>query len=114
MGDRGNVLIGYKDRPGVYLYTHWEGTELPKTVQKALAKRWRWDDEAYLTRIIFDEMTDGQHGRENGFGISTDMLDNQIARPIINLDCYNKTVTIGCSIWTFEEYINDNLDDMWF
>ena len=30
MEDRANVYVTYSDKePGVYLYTHWLGTELP-------------------------------------------------------------------------------------
>lgn len=31
MGDRANVYVHEGDQPGVYLYTHWSGHELPET-----------------------------------------------------------------------------------
>jgi hypothetical protein len=64
MGDRGQVKIG-----GVTLYTHWGGYTLKADVQRAIAKKWRWGDTSYLTRIIFDEMKGDDRG-ETGFGIS--------------------------------------------
>ena len=66
MGDRGNVKVD-----GVYLYTHDMGTSLPFVVKRALRKQWRWDDSAYLARIIFCEMIKGREQDEFGFGIST-------------------------------------------
>ncbi len=81
MGDRANCIIDQKwsddnETPAVWLYTHWTGHDLPRTVQKALARRVRWDDPSYLARIVFDQMTAGQHGEETGFGITTEMTDN--------------------------------------
>lgn len=78
MGDRANVVVRqYGERPPVVLYSHWGGTELAETVQEALKKRWRWDDHAYLTRIVFEQMIGSQRDTETGFGISTDFPDNE-------------------------------------
>ena len=74
MGDRANVYIHQDDEPGVYLYTHWTGTELPQTVRASLISprgQARIDDIAYLTRIIFEDMLDGSFGTETGYGIAT-------------------------------------------
>lgn len=90
MGDRGQVLI--KDN-GVYLYTHWSATELTGQVAMALAKQWRWDDPDYLTRIIFDAMTENSHGRETGNGIGTKQAGD-IWR-LITVDCEGKTVEVA-------------------
>jgi hypothetical protein len=91
MGDRGNVVI--RGRYGdVWLYTHSCGTDLKDIVQKALARKQRWDDEAYLARIVFSEMlihADDLSG-EYGFGISTHMCDNE--HGIIVLDVPNQKV----------------------
>lgn len=84
MGDRGNVYVHDGDKPGVYLYTHWAGSELAETVQTALRKRWRWDDAAYLARIIFCEMVKESPMDETGYGISTGICDNE--HPIIDVD----------------------------
>jgi hypothetical protein len=85
MGDRANVRMKYDtdDQP-IYLYTHWTGTELPATVQRALKRKLRWNDGAYLARIIFDEMTRGVQGQETGFGIAPFVCDNE--HPVIEVD----------------------------
>lgn len=66
MGDRAQVFM--KDE-GVYLYTHWGAPGLVKTVQRALARRERWNDPEYLARIIFCEMVKGEEHEPTGFGI---------------------------------------------
>lgn len=77
---------------GVYLYTHWGAGTLEHSVRLALSKRWRWDDEEYLTRIIFDTMSAGEQGVETGFGISTsEHGDNEI---LIIVDCESKEVVV--------------------
>jgi hypothetical protein len=94
MGDRANIVVKQgKDLPPVILYTHWEGYELPETLRFALAKRWRWNDHAYLTRIIFDVMTAGSQGEETGFGISTGLPDNE--HPLLIVDPTDQTVAVG-------------------
>jgi hypothetical protein len=98
MGDRGNIKIG-----GVYLYTHWGGSEIKQTLQKALKKKWRWDDESYLARIIFCEMIRGEESGETGFGISTGIVDNEY--DILEVDVANQTVQEGKRKWSFEEFI---------
>jgi hypothetical protein len=73
MGDRANVYIHEGDEPGVYLYTHWTGTELPDTVRASLDSprgRSRYNDAAYLARIIFEDMISDDLGSETGYGIS--------------------------------------------
>lgn len=93
MGDRGNIIVEQgDDLPPVVLYTHWGGYMLPETLQVALAKRWRWDDHAYLTRIIFDTMTEGNYGSETGFGISTGLPDNE--HPLLVVDPTTQTVKV--------------------
>lgn len=76
MGDRANVYVHEGNRPGVYLYTHWDGSRLPQTVLKALQRgRGRWNDVQYLTRIIFCEMIQDDVLGETGYGISADVGD---------------------------------------
>lgn len=98
MGDRGNIAIRQRlSKEYIYLYTHWEGSELPETLQTALASpegRGRWTDEAYLARIIFDHMT-GLAGGETGFGISTSPPDNE--HPFLVVDCARQVVEIHSS-----------------
>jgi hypothetical protein len=104
MEDRANVYVTYSDKePGVYLYTHWLGTELPLLVQEALKKQVRWNDTSYLTRIIFDTMTEGCHGQETGFGISSYVGDGE--NRVINVIVEENIISIRDEIWTFQEYI---------
>ena len=74
MGDRGVIQVNqshFDQGIGVIsLYTHWGGGELPQVLARALARSSdRWNDEAYLTRIIFNEMTKGREMDSIGFGI---------------------------------------------
>lgn len=123
MGDRGNIVVKQQDGGEVYLYTHWGGTGLANDLQIALAKRWRWNDPAYLTRIIFDVMTTGDHGEETGYGISTSPPDNE--HPYLLVDTGEQKVAFthdvkrdwasgnaGGTVYTFEEYIAVDPDDL--
>jgi hypothetical protein len=107
MGDRGNIKIGK-----VYLYTHWGGSGIKQVVQNALKRRQRWNDEAYLTRIIFCELLKGDDdvlNGETGYGISTHICDNE--HNIIRVNTKKQTVYetnedgIIIKIWSFEEFI---------
>ena len=55
------------------MYQHSDGYCLAEEVQQALEKMQRWDDEEYLTRIIFATMlkTTNSIDSELGFGIGT-------------------------------------------
>ena len=118
MGDRANCIVMQnafnEDHPPVWLYTHWGGYNLPQAVQKAMQRKERWDDPAYLTRIIFDVMTEGQHGGETGFGISTSMCDNE--HDLIVVDPGKKQVRLESpndrsvlKQWSFEEFCTADL-----
>lgn len=85
MGDRANIVI-CEDGTRIYLYTHWSGYEAPETLRKALARKQRWDDPAYLARIIFCEMVKGSEADETGFGISTRQQDNEYPLLIVDMD----------------------------
>ena len=102
MGDRGNIKVG-----NVYLYIHWGGSTLKGVLIRALKRKQRWNDEAYLTRIIFCEMMAEEQESldgETGFGISTKIQDNE--HPILEVDCKTQTIKIeGNVIATFREFI---------
>ena len=118
MGDRSNVVV--KDgQSQVWLYGHWNGESYVNDTQAALARRVRWNDPSYLARIIFDQLTDGQHGEETGFGISTSIGDNN--RPILVVDVRRQIIYLlpkrtltpdgivpndyePSERWTFEEF----------
>lgn len=116
MGDRANILIknGESDS-GVYLYTHWYGTELPYTLRDALLHKQRWNDTAYLARIIFCEMVDGKEREFTGFGISTFACDGSDRILVIN--CFDQTVQRNEQKWSFNDYINltdEQLENVWY
>ena len=94
MGDRANVKILQRHAEGsVYLYTHWGGSALASTLQRALMRKQRWDDEAYLARIIFSEMVKGAEEAPTGCGIATSPPDN--GHQIRTVDCKDQYVRIG-------------------
>src|SRR5436190_12468621 len=104
MGDRAQVAINNGKHISIYLYTHWNGSELANTVKRALARRQRWTDSEYLTRIIFCEMVKGQEDAETGFGIGiSEHGDNE--HPLIVLNCAKQKVWVGDNDpVTFEQF----------
>jgi hypothetical protein len=93
MGDRAQIAIkdSGTDRR-VYLYTHWTGSELIPTLRRALARKQRWDDSCYLTRIIFCEMVKGDENSETGFGIDT-AQHGDVYYKIPVLDCDTQMIS---------------------
>lgn len=88
MGDRGNIEIrqpGTQD--SVFLYTHWRGSIVCEILADAIVKG-RNGDPSYFTRIVFDEMVNGDRGT-TGFGISVGNIeDNEYDVPVVS---WNKT-----------------------
>ena len=116
MGDRANVFVvedeGNNKEEGVYLYTHWGGSELPKTVARALDRgRERWGDTPYLTRIIFSEMIKREVEGLTGYGISTKQIYGDDDR-IITIYPERKELYILSSgrYYSFEEFIRAQPD----
>jgi|SRR3972149_913672 len=107
MGERGQILI--KDT-GVYLYTHWTGYNLKQILQKALAKKWGWDVASYLTRIIFDVMTEGKHGEKTGYGIS-DNQQSDLNWPLLIVDVKNQMVIEELKLWSFENFLKEKFEE---
>ncbi len=112
MGDRAQVKIidsmqSAKDQGQVYLYTHWDGTELVEDVRTALKREQRWDDAPYLTRIIFDEMTKGCQGSETGNGIMTYEVSDA-SHDLIVVDTKTQTITVKNVSQSFEAFINED------
>ena len=110
MGDRGNIVMDYSEETDdqdqdrrIFFYTHWSGSELKSIVQTALRKRWRWDDPSYLSKIIFWELVKGNEERETGYGIAPHEIDNE--HPYVIVTPSQQIVTEGETIWTFEEFI---------
>lgn len=97
MGDRGQIVVRENAGKPVYLYAHNKGWCLRDILKAALAKRARWDDAPYLTRIIFSEMVKGHEDSYTGFGISASAFRDASA---INIDVGAQTVD-GVSFETF-------------
>lgn len=110
MGDRSNVVILHGKDLGVGIYTHWNGSKLPKMVKLALKNaKPRWDDDIYFTRMIFDSLLTQvcAHNTELGWGLypytGTVLCEEEHETVFINIA--NQTVQIGESIRSFEDYL---------
>ena len=92
MGGRYIIVQDGAEDTRIYLYTQWGGSQIAFVLQTALKRRARWDDAPYLTRIIFDALTDGRQGQETGFGISTKICDND--NPGLLVDVTSEIVAV--------------------
>ena len=111
MGDRANVKV-VDGASTVFLYTHWGGSELPETLQRVLARRLRWDDGQYLSRIIFCEMVKGHEDGETGFGISSNCGDGD--ERILTVDVRKQKVFInGGDGIPFDSYASRKYKPKW-
>jgi hypothetical protein len=120
MGDRANIHVEDSGNDsGVWLYTHWRGSELPDLLQMALARKVRWNDTSYLTRIIFDTMSSGYYGDEMGFGISAEVGDGEDRVLEVNVELKTVTAIVRGKVmatWSFVDYIaleQQTLDNFW-
>lgn len=125
MGDRSNIVIASQSTHGkrfkqilrpdtgcqpVVLYSHWGGTEMPTDLRDALALRQRWNDPAYLARIIFREMGAGKPG-ETGFGICAgELADNEYLIAVVDTEeqtvgFYRQSEDFPVVRFTIEQYI---------
>ena len=118
MGDRGNIVIEFAPKQErIYLYTHWGGSQIGADLQRALAKRWRWTDTAYLTRIIYDTLVGIQVGTETGFGIAVAAPDNEhpyiVVRPDVQTVTYeSEDGNVLAGPYSFDAFLTlDEPDD---
>lgn len=105
IGDRAEILI---EDTRVRLYTHWQGPKAPERLAKALSHKARWNDPAYLARIIFEEMLEHAPRDYTGFGISDSHV---VGAKVIEVDCQNREVTYRHKEYSFSEFverINEN------
>lgn len=51
MGDRATLQLTFGDQGGIYLYTHWNGHDMPLRLQSALALA-QGDARNYLWSIV--------------------------------------------------------------
>ena len=87
---------------GVYLYQHHDGYHLPMEVAHALSLKERWDDEEYLTRIVFDTMKDGSRATTTGYGIGTE--EHGDIEYLVVLDVDNQTVEV--KTWLLDKLVS--------
>jgi len=109
MSTRAQICVE-DDHSKVYLYQHWDGDEIGESLQNALKKKWRWNDTPYLTRIIFDAMTETSHGEETGYGIASTPFGRVAYQLIVDTD--NQTVTNKNKRLTFREFCELNKADL--
>lgn len=103
MGDRANILLKQEDGDKIYLYTHWKGYKIKQIVASALKRgESRWDDEPYLSRIIFSELIrDDVLGLTN-YGLTTYLTDGE--HNVVEIDIKAQTANgIG-----FAQFIKEN------
>lgn len=96
MGDRAHVYVHEGDRPGVWIYTHWRGYELPELVRDALntpQARARIHDTGYLTRILISQLTAGADP-ETGWGVDTVPSDTGDGHRVVDVDTAAGTVQL--------------------
>lgn len=104
MGDRANICVKSKYSE-VYLYTHCGGTELPEILKYGLIRgQSRWDDDAYLARILFCEMVRNEMDGTTGYGISSAPGDGEDRILTVDTDAQTVTWPSGATS-TFEEFV---------
>lgn len=109
MGTRRNIKMMQDGGTAMFFYQHWDGDELPSTLQSALKRgKERWDDEPYLGRIIFSEMIAPNPMELTGFGLTTYPTDGTI---ICTVDASKKTVEYKGKTYSFDEYCELSLSE---
>ena len=106
MGERNCI---YLENDGIYFYSHWDTKEdLMKIVKSALKRgKQRWDDRAYLNRIIFSELIKNEIMELTGYGIGNDDMGGSV---VITINVDNQRIN-GVAFDTFIEESNDLEDD---
>ena len=121
MGDRSNIVVVQPDNSRIFLYGHWMGDDNYRVAGQVLSRQERWNDHAYIARMLFSLMTSHDPNSDTGFGISNHMCDNEY--PIVVIDPQKQTVHLEQYIWgevtdgsnrfepitptvSFEEFVN--------
>jgi hypothetical protein len=73
-----------------------------------MARRVRWEDAEYLTRIIFCEMVKGNETAETGFGIGLSKHGDS-NNPLIVVDVATQTVKVGRKQWSFAFFADNEV-----
>ena len=122
MGCRGTIEVWEngdapksEERP-VVLYTHWGAKEMEDDLRDVLSRKQRWNDPAYLSRMIFSRMIRNDIDGELNYGILTDNVGD--AEIEIIIDCNRQEVIVKGwdenDTYTFDEFIDpDELNKDW-
>lgn len=105
MGDRANIKFIDSQKGEIYFYTHWNGSNLSNVLKEALIRgESRWNDDQYLSRIIFSEMIKDDVLDTTGYGISTYLGDG--ADKVLIVDSNNQVViSYDGTKKTFKQFI---------
>jgi hypothetical protein len=113
MGCRGTIEVwNDADAPKseetpVVLYTHWGAKEMEDDLKDVLSRKKRWNDPAYLSRMIFNRMTRNDADGETGYGILTGNVHD--AEREIVVDCNSQEVIVKGwdknNVYTFDDFI---------
>lgn len=115
MGDRGNILVvdefielsgARRTSSTVFIYSHNHGSHLQKLLKLALSSFVRWDDAAYLTRLIVDTVSDNVGNKVTGLGISSTLGDNEWGRPVLVVRPHYQTVGLWFTELELESYLD--------
>lgn len=116
MGDRSNIVVVQPDNSRIWLYGHWMGEDNFRVAGEVLSRRERWNDHAYLARMLFSKMVEGDLQSDTGYGISNTMCDNEYF--IVVIDPKQQTVHLEQYLWgqselteitlpvSFEDFVN--------
>ena len=112
MGDRAHIVVK-GDGSKVFLYTHWEGSNIADVVKGALKRvPGRWQDVAYLTRAMFCQfMIDANNEvmgdivkMETGFGIASRACEDTSRDIVVDVDKQTVKLPRRTAV-SFEEFV---------
>ena len=103
MGNRRNIRLVYSDGNEIFLYTHWGAYQMPHQLRDVLARRERWDDEAYLARMIFSRIVKDDVDGESGFGIAPYEIDPE--NPTITVFLESQEIEYKEKTFSFDEWV---------
>jgi hypothetical protein len=86
VADGGTMVRVPENRPSVYFYTHWGAEGLEETLASSLERaRDRWDDETYLARVIFTDMTADAGDDVTGYGIAPYVMEEEFTTLVVDM-----------------------------
>jgi len=126
MGDRGNIYFVDSESDGhwagLYMYAHWLGSALPSIVRSALERgSSRWGDSQYLARIVFCELVQTEVLDEIGYGLGTQLGDNE--HLIVRVNDLDQTVSYHqpgterardgeVASWSYQDFLAAPIEDL--